>query len=351
MAADPAARLTASPMNVEVCVPGDQWAMNAARPTTADRASPPPMPLPTVIRSGTTPQCSAAQVRPVRPNPHWTSSKMRTAPWRSHSSRSPARKPSGGMTTPPLPWTGSTTTAATGPIPEAGSSSAWRTSARAISPAAVARAERPAIRIRVGQEVGIRVAPDRCAHPRLAVEADDPAAATEVAAREGDDLVPPGQRPGQLERGVVGVRAAQPEQHPIEPGRRDRHERLLERDPRLAHRRGRDVAQPPDLVADGGHDRRMAMADGRRREAAGEVDEAIPVRVGQRRADRGLDDERRIVRAGPRPGALDRAHPLDDPGRPRTGVRQADRRARWPACIGRRPCRGRLAGRGHAGSS
>ena len=34
----------------------------------------------------------------------------------------------------------------------------------------------------------------------------------------------------------------------------------------------------------------------------------------------GLDDEGRIVRAGPRPGALDRAHPLDDPGRPRSGV-------------------------------
>ena len=29
----------------------------------------------------------------------------------------------------------------------------------------VARAERPAIRIRVGQEVGVRVAPGRCAHP------------------------------------------------------------------------------------------------------------------------------------------------------------------------------------------
>ena len=52
--------------------------MNAARPTTADTASPPPMPLPTVIRSGTTPQCSAAHVRPVRPKPHWISSKMRT---------------------------------------------------------------------------------------------------------------------------------------------------------------------------------------------------------------------------------------------------------------------------------
>ena len=181
---------------------------------------------------------------------------------------------------------------------------------------AVARAQRPAIRIRVGQEVGVRVAPGRSPHPRLAVEADDPAAATEVAAREGDDLVPPGQRPGQLERGVVGVRAAQPEQDPIEPGRRDRHERLLERDARLARRRGRDVAEPPDLVADGGHDRRMGMADGGRGEAAGQVDEAVAVRVGQRRAGRRLDDERRIVRAGPRPGALDRAHPLDDPGAP-----------------------------------
>ena len=41
----PAARLTASPMNVEVCVPGAQWAMNAARPTTADSGQPAADPL------------------------------------------------------------------------------------------------------------------------------------------------------------------------------------------------------------------------------------------------------------------------------------------------------------------
>ena len=76
------------------------------RPTTADKASPPPMPLPTVMRSGTTPACSAAHSRPVRPNPDWISSKMSGDAVRVAERRGgPARKPSGGMTIPPLPWT------------------------------------------------------------------------------------------------------------------------------------------------------------------------------------------------------------------------------------------------------
>ena len=245
MAAAPAARLMALPMNVDVCAPGGQWLMNAARPTTAETAIPPPIPLPTVIRSGTTPQCSAAHARPVRPNPHWISSKISTVPWRSQSSRRPARKPAGGTTTPPLPWTGSTTIAATGPTPDAGSSRACRARASAPSPADVAVTEWPAVGVRVGQEVGVRVATDLRPDRGLAVEPDHAAAATEVATREGDDLTAARSRPRQLERCVVRVRSRHAEQDAVEPRRRDADECLLEGDPLLADRRRGDVAGSP----------------------------------------------------------------------------------------------------------
>jgi hypothetical protein len=45
-------------------------------------------------------------------NPEMTSSKSSTMPWRVQRSRSPARNPSPGATTPMLPAIGSTTSAA-----------------------------------------------------------------------------------------------------------------------------------------------------------------------------------------------------------------------------------------------
>src|SRR5258708_32006856 len=41
----------------------------------------------TTVMSGTTPQCSVANIRPVRPNPVMTSSQMRRTPYRSQISR------------------------------------------------------------------------------------------------------------------------------------------------------------------------------------------------------------------------------------------------------------------------
>jgi hypothetical protein len=48
-------------------------------------------PLAKVSRSGTTPKCSAANHVPVRPKPAMTSSRMKTMPYRSQISRTPAR--------------------------------------------------------------------------------------------------------------------------------------------------------------------------------------------------------------------------------------------------------------------
>ena len=53
--------------------------------------TPPPKPLPSAIRSGTTPSCSQQNILPVRPMPHWISSKTSIAPYLSQSSRAAAR--------------------------------------------------------------------------------------------------------------------------------------------------------------------------------------------------------------------------------------------------------------------
>ncbi len=130
-----------------------------------------------------------------------------------------------------------------------------------------ARAERPAMWIRVGEEMSVGLEADARPEGRLAVKPDHPARPPEVPAREGDHLSASGERPRELERGVVGIRAAQPEEDAVEARWRDRDERLLEGDSRFAHRRRRDVADAPGLVADRGDDLRMGMADGRGREA------------------------------------------------------------------------------------
>ncbi len=67
------------------------------------------MTLPSVVRSGVTPNSSCAPPAATR-KPVMTSSKMSSAPTRSHSARSPARKPSTGGTRPMLAAIGSTMT-------------------------------------------------------------------------------------------------------------------------------------------------------------------------------------------------------------------------------------------------
>ena len=50
---------------------------------------------------------------PVRPSPDWISSAIISASCVVQSSRTPARKPGGGTSTPASPWMGSTSTATT----------------------------------------------------------------------------------------------------------------------------------------------------------------------------------------------------------------------------------------------
>ena len=83
--------------------------MISARPPNAPTGRPPPMILPSVVRSGRMPSRSCAPPGATR-KPVMTSSKIRSAPWRFVSSRRPARKPGLGSTSPMLPAYGSTMT-------------------------------------------------------------------------------------------------------------------------------------------------------------------------------------------------------------------------------------------------
>ena len=63
----------------------------------APRGRPEAIPLAAISTSGSTPVCSMAHIRPVRPMPDWTSSATNRMPWRSHRALSLASQPGGGV--------------------------------------------------------------------------------------------------------------------------------------------------------------------------------------------------------------------------------------------------------------
>ncbi len=75
--------------------------------------TPPPIALPSAIRSGRTPHRSTANKCPVRPNPDFTSSAQSRKSNSRQRSTSAVQNASGGATQPPLPSTGSITNPAT----------------------------------------------------------------------------------------------------------------------------------------------------------------------------------------------------------------------------------------------
>ena len=93
--ASAAAHATGLPPNVEPWPPGSQ-SMTSERATIPASGSPLAKPLPTHMMSGTTPSCSVAHIRPVRPTPDWTSSDTSRMSCSSHSARRSASHPGGG---------------------------------------------------------------------------------------------------------------------------------------------------------------------------------------------------------------------------------------------------------------
>ena len=112
--ARPAATATGLPDSVPAWYTGPSGAifsMMSRRPPNAPTGRPPPITLPSVVRSGRMPKRACAPPSATR-KPVITSSKISTAPWRVHSSRSASRKPGAGSTRFMLPATGSTITPA-----------------------------------------------------------------------------------------------------------------------------------------------------------------------------------------------------------------------------------------------
>src|ERR1700733_3007197 len=176
--------------------------MMVARPVTPDSGKPPPSPLATVMRSGTTPECSMENILPVRAMPPCTSSAIITMPCSSHRRRSARRKSAGATLKPPSPCTGSMMTAAT----DFGSTSPLNSGARSASARPVGMRKFGVIHL--GRErseaalVGHDLAGERHGHERAAVK----------TAREGDYRAALGVVAGNLDGILDSFRAGVQEQ-------------------------------------------------------------------------------------------------------------------------------------------
>src|SRR5262249_51554319 len=107
------AQASGLPPKVDPCWPGLSTPSTDREDTIAEIGTiPPPSALPSRYASGPTPSAAQANVVPTRPRPDWISSAIISAPAEVHSSRTPARNPGGGTTTPASPWIGSISTAA-----------------------------------------------------------------------------------------------------------------------------------------------------------------------------------------------------------------------------------------------
>ena len=95
--------------------PGSNTAATSVRAQHAPTGMPLPIALASVTTSGCTPASSKPNHRPVRPKPVWISSTISSAPTSSQSSRMPCRYSAVAGWTPPSPWIGSISTAATDP--------------------------------------------------------------------------------------------------------------------------------------------------------------------------------------------------------------------------------------------
>ena len=101
-----AAAITGCPPKVVMCPNLGLWlnkSMWASLAIKAPTGIPPPMPLPTMIMSGTMPKCSKPNSFPVRPKPGWISSRMSSAPTSSQRSRTLRKKSFSGWINPAPP--------------------------------------------------------------------------------------------------------------------------------------------------------------------------------------------------------------------------------------------------------
>ncbi len=140
--ASAAAAATGLPPKVVPWLPGPSREPASPSATQAPIGMPPPSPLARVTTSGTTPDAAKANQSPVRPMPDCTSSNHSRAPCSDVMSRAARRNPSGGITTPASPCTGSITTAAVRSVTAAAKASASPYGTNVTSPGSGSKGSR-----------------------------------------------------------------------------------------------------------------------------------------------------------------------------------------------------------------
>ena len=199
IAARPAARLTALPRNVDVCVPGDQCCIELGPPEDRGQrqAATDPLAHGHQVRHDAR-SARRPTVRPVRPNPHWISSNTSGMPCVSQSVAEALQEPVRRDDDPAIALDGldrRSRPAVRPPTP--GPRSRVRTSASAPSHASAGppSSRRPAIRVR-GRAGSAPRHPGRrvVRNAALPLSADDAPRTAEIAAGEGEDLAPARQR-------------------------------------------------------------------------------------------------------------------------------------------------------------
>ena len=96
-------------------------------------------------------------------------------------------------------------------------------------------------------------------------------------AEEGDDLAAAGGATGQLQRRLDRLGAAVAEEHRVEPGGGDAHQRLGRGDELGMVGGARDVPEPVDLLVHRARHRGVAVAEVGDPDAGGEVEHRAPV--------------------------------------------------------------------------
>ena len=293
----PAAIATGFPLSVPAWYTGPVGAsrsIRSRRPPKAAHGKPPPITLPSVVRSGVTFQRVCAPPYPIR-NPVITSSKIRTLPLAVHRARRPPRKPSSGGITPMFAATGSTITQAI------------------RSPAIVEHAVHSVqVVVRRGEGILRRALgdpggagdPER-REPAPAALGEEGVGVSVVATVELQDPVASGRGPRQAHRGHRGLRPARDQPDQLDP--RDRvDDALRELDlpfGRCAERRalGRRRARRADDLG-------VGMAEEQSPPRADEVDVPVPVDVDDVRTLTAGDESRGAADGAERPdGRVDAA--------------------------------------------
>ena len=247
--------------------------------------------------SGTTSQLSHANIRPVRPKPAITSSRISRIPWRSHTSRTDAEVAVGRGDDPVGAGDG---------LEHDGRDGVGALVHQDLLEVRGTGAHRARVGVAGRAPVGVRVEhPHHARHrrfgapaPRVAGEADRAGRRPVVGTVAGDDLRPPGDVAGEPHGVLDRRRPAGGEERRLEIARGDLGEERTELAAHVAAHRRPDVAEPVGLALDRLDEARVLVAEVEVDELRLEVEVALAGVVPEPAALAAGDRQRMDVRLG-----------------------------------------------------